>query len=271
MNRTTFFAYARKAPFGGSLWQTQVEGITAILDEWERRGLKDDRWLAYILATAFHETGGKMQPIKEKGGDKYLSKYDTGRLAKNLGNTPQADGDGQKYAGRGFVQITGRANYRKFGIEANPDRALEMGVAIKILFDGMINGSFTGKRLVDYFEAVVDDPQGARRIVNGTDKAKLIAGYHKNFLDAITAAHDPKKREEVVKADAEPDDKPVSQSPTAVLTTVAPAGAGVLIPAVTGIDNPYSLALCIFLIIVGCVAGYMFFTGRFSITRTKAL
>lgn len=193
MNRSAFFASARSRTsgiFGTSLSQKQVEGVEAILDEWDRRKGLDSRWLAYMLATAYHETNKTMQPIRELGGRKYLSKYDTGKLAKALGNTPQADGDGQMFAGRGLVQITGRANYRKFGIEATPDDALKMQTAVTILFDGMIKGLFTGKKLADFFSQKADDPIGARKIVNGKDKATLIAANYKSFLNAIEAGRD---------------------------------------------------------------------------------
>lgn len=69
---------------------------------------------AMFLAQVLHESG-EFRYLAELGNDAYLSKYDTGSLAKRLGNTPEADGDGQLYKGRGLIQITGRENYQKCG------------------------------------------------------------------------------------------------------------------------------------------------------------
>lgn len=69
---------------------------------------------AAFLAQIGHESG-QLRYVRELGNDKYLARYDTGALAARLGNTPEADGDGQKYCGRGLVQITGRANYKACG------------------------------------------------------------------------------------------------------------------------------------------------------------
>lgn len=66
--------------------------------------------MAAFIAQVGHESG-QFRYVRELGGDQYLSKYDTGTLAERLGNTPEADGDGQKYRGRGLIQITGRDNY----------------------------------------------------------------------------------------------------------------------------------------------------------------
>ncbi len=70
--------------------------------------------IAAFIAQIGHESG-QFRFVRELGNDQYLSKYDTGSLAKRLGNTPEADGDGQKYRGRGLIQITGRANYMLCG------------------------------------------------------------------------------------------------------------------------------------------------------------
>ncbi|WP_337739428.1 hypothetical protein [Agrobacterium vitis] len=137
MDRAKFFAAVRISLFSGKLSDPQVKGMDAILDEWVAQGLTDIRWLAYMLATAYHETAQTMQPITEYGGRKYFEKYDTGTLAKQLGNTPAADGDGFFYRGRGYPQLTGAANYRnadkKLGLGgqliANPDLALQPDIA----------------------------------------------------------------------------------------------------------------------------------------------
>ena len=70
--------------------------------------------VAAFIAQIGHESG-QLRYVREMGSDQYLSKYDTGSLARRLGNTPEADGDGQKYRGRGLIQITGRANYAECG------------------------------------------------------------------------------------------------------------------------------------------------------------
>ncbi|PBP63380.1 chitinase [Pseudomonas syringae] len=70
--------------------------------------------IAAFLAQVGHESG-QLRYVRELGNDAYLEKYDTGRLAERLGNTPEDDGDGQLYRGRGLIQITGRANYAECG------------------------------------------------------------------------------------------------------------------------------------------------------------
>lgn len=69
---------------------------------------------AAFLAQLAHESGG-FNYLRELGSDAYLEKYDTGPIAARLGNTPADDGDGQKYKGRGLIQITGTDNYRRCG------------------------------------------------------------------------------------------------------------------------------------------------------------
>lgn len=186
----TFYTHVRK--ICGGLNARQVETINGLLS-----ACAVAKWpvgfVAYALATAWHEA--RLEPIRERGGNAYLSKYDTGRLAKALGNTPEADGDGVKYAGRGLVQLTGRANYMKAGkalsldLLNNPDLALDPAVATKILVWGMGGGTFTGRKLADYIVDVGthDAFVRCRRIINGTDKAELIAGYADKFQAALIA------------------------------------------------------------------------------------
>ena len=184
MSRTEFYTAIRSI-FGGALSQKQVDGIEAVM---AAIGGLPVSHRAYLMATTFHETARTMQPIVEYGGRKYFDKYDTGKLAKSLGNTPEADGDGYMYRGRGYVQLTGRANYAKAGkalgldLLRNPDLALQPTVAAQILVKGCSDGWFTGKKLADYLPG---DYLNARRVVNGVDDAAQIAGYARQFEAAL--------------------------------------------------------------------------------------
>lgn len=181
IDRKKFFALARSAPFGRPLTQGQVDGISKILDEWERRALTDLRFLAYMLATVFWECDRTMQPIKEGGSLAYLKskKY-------------------YPWYGRGLIQLTWKYNYVRFrdrvlallglDIVAKPDNALDPKVAVFIMFEGMLNGEFTGKRLSQYFNSKITDWVNARRIINGTDRAALIAGFAKQFHSDLVSS-----------------------------------------------------------------------------------
>ena len=164
----------------GRLSQDAVDNINLIVETCEKYNLSYPQ-TAYVLATTAWETARTFKPIKEYGSNKYLSKYDTGRLAKALGNTPQADGDGQKYAGRGYVMITGYYNYKfageQLGIDLinNPDLALEPKYSAEILVRGSKEGWFTSKKLSDYINDKSKSYYQARRVINGLDKAQQIA------------------------------------------------------------------------------------------------
>ncbi|MBY0420047.1 MAG: hypothetical protein K2W88_18495, partial [Pararheinheimera sp.] len=174
INREAFFRIIHVKLFNDRMTTGQVEGCEKIITEYEwRHGTKGDlRRLACQLATVFHETGQKMQPVREGGGEAYLKtkKY-------------------YPWVGEGLVQVTWEANARKFGATA-PGQLMTWPVALKALFDGMEKGLFTGKKLADYFSKTKEDWVGSRAIINGKDCAAEIAGYGRTFNAALRAAAD---------------------------------------------------------------------------------
>jgi len=183
IHRKTFFSAYRGA--WGKLTQVQVSGLDALLSALEADAdVTDIRHAAYMLATVRHECADTWAPIAERGTPAYFDKYEPGtKLGRQLGNV--ATGDGARYKGRGYPQITGLANYARISREigmgdalvASPDRALEPAIAYRIMSAGMRRGLFTGRKLAHYINAQGCDYLNARRVINSLDCADRIAGY----------------------------------------------------------------------------------------------
>ena len=194
-NHEIFFDHVRDDPFDGHLTQSQVNGMEAILDGWEEKRPDDDvRWLAYFLATCFHETAQAMQPVEEYG--------------KGEGQ-PYGEPDpetGECYYGRGFVQLTWKDNYARADSEigcdsvSQPEQQLEAKISGATGYKGMIEGWFRSPNtFAKFFNDDTEDAYGAREIING-DKhvvpdwsngvsiGNLIVGYYEAFLEALTEA-----------------------------------------------------------------------------------
>ena len=194
MNRQIFFNEIRPTLFSGKLSDGQMFGIAYKLNAWDDSGLTDIRWLAYMLATSYHETAKTMQPIEEYGTGKGRP---YGKKIKHNGK-PYEYPD-KIYYGRGDVQLTWYENYELMGkllgipLLEQPELALKPDISARIMLEGMTKGKsnrgdFTGVSLENYFNSTKDDPVNARKVINGRDKANLIATYHYKFLSAIKQA-----------------------------------------------------------------------------------
>jgi hypothetical protein len=156
----------------------------------------DLKQAAYVLGTAYRETHGSMSSAtKEKLWcltDDSCEKQ--GRKLKEYARVDPATGE--NYVGRGYVQLTGASNYKKFGkilnlnpdtlLYTNPDLALEPDYASRIMVAGMYRGLFTPHKLSDYFSNGVEDWYWARKIVNPHSPSKAVtAGYAMLFYQCL--------------------------------------------------------------------------------------
>lgn len=201
-----FFDECRRTVMGPTLSEGEVKGAERYLQAFNGAPIA---YAAYAFATGWHETAHTLTPVKEYGGDTYYFRmYDIKgqrpRKAQELGNINP--GDGIKFCGRGDVQLTGRRNYtlattklRALGILGpmeslvdNPELALRPDVSAAIMYWGMFEGWFTTKKFSDYlpksFLAQKSEFIKARFIINGQDKASLIADYAIDFQEALKTA-----------------------------------------------------------------------------------
>lgn len=184
----------------GRLTQKQVDGINRYV-----RAMDEDKGItyaqaAYILATVWHEGAGTMEPIEEFGKGKGRP---YGTWYKNSKGELYSFKNGKRdsvylyseyphlYYGRGDTQNTWYDNYEKLSKVFNvdflrqPELLLTEEWSTKVTIYSMKNGLYTGKRLDDYIYQSKKDYINARRIVNGTDRAKLIAEYAADFEYAL--------------------------------------------------------------------------------------
>lgn len=200
INRGFIYDRVRMALFNGRIQPPQAQGMEAILDHWEATSPgNDDRWLAYMLATAFHETARTMQPVRETLAATDVKAIAILNRAFARGQLPwvsnpywRPDAQGKSWLGRGLVQLTHKTNYAKMSplvgedLVADPAKAMQMDVAIRIMFIGMEKGSFTGARLDQFFNPGREDWVNARKIINRLDRALQIADYGRAFYGAIS-------------------------------------------------------------------------------------
>lgn len=208
IDRAKLFEGLRQGPFPGKLTASQVQGISAVLDDWDKRELSFLPYLAYALAIDFHETAATMQPVIETfnpAKDKQLPTIDQAvrRLESSWkrGKMPwvkkpywRKDANGLSWLGRGLPQCTFQRNYAlcetKTGVPftQNPDLMLDLEHAAPILLPSLLEGWWTGKKLSDYLTTEKLDWFNARRCVNATESAAKVAGYAKLIHSDLIAA-----------------------------------------------------------------------------------
>jgi len=194
VDREKFFA-GYKSAFG-RLNQKQVDALNLLLSSIECHQVSPSV-LAYLLATTYHETARTMRPIEEIG--------------KGKGRKYGKPVNGKKYYGRGYVQLTWDYNYKKATLELRkqcpdivssfekrtgqhfdllvfPEQACDHEIAFAVLVLGSTQGWFTGKKLNDYINESKIDFRNARRVINGTDHAALIAGHADHFMRILSVS-----------------------------------------------------------------------------------
>lgn len=201
LDRARFYAEcekSRKLPRGLFKGDRRA-GIDRVLDYWEKTSYTDQRWLAYILGTAYRESAGTMAPVREglcKTDQCSIEAVGKHFLGKHISSDySMPDAQGRSYFGRGLVQITHKRKYESVGrtlgwgdaLVEKPELALDPDKSVVILIEGMAQGLFTGHSLAGSFKGEKADWVGARKIVNpGSRRAEITADHGRDFYACLS-------------------------------------------------------------------------------------
>ena len=164
----------------GVALSTRAETIAAIRQECAAQGIGLPAQIAYVLATVEHETAKTFLPVREayylKGTEADREAWRKAKLAYH------------PYYGRGYVQLTHKPSYERYGallgldLAGQLDLALDPHVSLFVLVHGFKTGGFSGARIETYISKDKTDFVGARRCINGQDKAEEIAALAEGHL-----------------------------------------------------------------------------------------
>ena len=202
MRFASFFGAIRPHMRGGRLTQNQVLGFEAVILHCLEKDITLEH-TAYVLATAYHETGGRMTAVREgfaktdAGARAAVEKLFQRKIIRRNYALPESNG--RSYYGRGLVQLTHLDNYAKTGhalgldLVTYPDKMLDLDVSVRAMVWGMTTGSYRNKSLTDmlpYTDPTTQEWTQARDIINGDIRKNgaLIAGYAKLFYSALLGA-----------------------------------------------------------------------------------
>lgn len=202
MRIASFFGAIRPHMRGGRLTQDQVLGFEAVITHCLEKDITLEH-TAYILATAYHETGGRMTAVREgfaktdRGARLAVEKLYQKKIIRRNYALPESNG--RSYYGRGLVQLTHLDNYAKTGhalgldLVTYPDQMLDLETSVRAMVWGMTTGSYRGKSLDDMLPFNDPTPQewkAARDIINGDTRknGEMIGKYAQMFYSALLGA-----------------------------------------------------------------------------------